>query len=89
MVRHEGHLDEVVRVRSIYKDLDQCEVHIGFDVYTAFYPYEELAELRDKDVSYVLRKDLVNGVETLVITEITMLSVVQTVKENTGVNYVR
>lgn len=85
MVRHEGHVDKVSCVKKIYSDLDQCEVRIGFDTYTAFYPFSELQELQDKDVSYVLRKDIVDGKDALVITEITLLAVVQTVKENSGV----
>ena len=85
MTKHQGHLDDVIRVRSVYTDLDQCELKIGFDTYTAFYPYAELLELKGQDVTYVLRKDIVNGIETLVITEITQLAVVQTVAENKGV----
>ena len=85
MTKHQGHLDDVIRVRSVYADLDQCELKIGFDTYTAFYPYSELLELKGQDVTYILRKDIVNGLETLVITEITQLAVVQTVAENKGV----
>lgn len=85
MVKHEGHLDDVIRVRQIFSDLDECQLKIGFDTYTAFYPFSELAPMKGQDVNYVLRKDIVNGKETLVITEITELSLVHTVEANKGV----
>ena len=85
MVRQTGTVDSVTLVRKIYTDLDQCEVRVGFDTYTAFYPFEELSALQGKDVSYVLRKDMVNGVEVLVITEITLLAVVNTVQSTENV----
>ena len=85
MIRHEGHVDKVIRVAGIYADLDECQVQIGFDTYTAFYPYAELLQLQDQDVVYVLRKDIVHGVETLVITEITLLNVVNTVERTDNV----
>lgn len=85
MVRHEGHVDKVSRVKKIYSDLDQCEVQIGFDTYTAFYPFSELQEMQGKDVTYILRRDIVDGKEALVITEITVHELVHTVQENSGV----
>ena len=80
MVKRRGTVDKVTLVRQIYKDLDQCELTIGFDTYTAFYPYSELEGFQGKEVSFVLRPDLVNGLEVLVITEITLMSVVNTVE---------
>ena len=85
MVRQKGTVESVTLIRKIYTDLDQCEVRIGFDTYTAFYSFAELQELQGKDVSYVLRKDIVNGLEVLVITEITLLAAVNVVERTENV----
>lgn len=80
MVKRKGTVDKVTLIRNIYTDLDECELTIGFDTYKAFYPYSDLEGFQGKEVSFVSRPDVVNGLYVLVITEITLLSVVNTVE---------
>lgn len=75
----EGKVESVTLEKSISSDLDQCRIVIGFDSIVAFYPFSELSNFIGRDVRYDVRPDIVSGVPETVLSEIILVSEVQTV----------
>lgn len=75
----EGKVESVTLERTISSDLDQCRIVIDFDSIVAFYPFSELSNYIGKDVRYDVRPDIVSGVPETVLSEIVLVSEIQTV----------
>lgn len=75
----EGKVDSVTLEKTIDGDLDQCRVMIDFEYVVAFYPFSELSEFIGKDVRYDTRPDMVDGIKQTVLSEIVLVSEIQTV----------
>lgn len=75
----EGKVESVELIKNIEPGLDQCKIVIDFDAITAFYPFSELVEFIGKDVRYDIRPDVVEGIRDVVLSEIVLVSEIQTV----------
>lgn len=77
--RLQGKVTRITLIENVGESLDLCEIQIDFDVLKIFYDYNELMEYQNCDVSYTTRKDVVKGVEDLVVCELVKLATIQTV----------
>lgn len=77
--RLQGHVEQITRIRQVGTSLDLCSIRIGFDDLKIFYDYNDLVDFLNCDVQYTTRRDVVNGIEDLVVCELVKLSTIQTV----------
>ena len=77
--RLQGHVDRITRIKSVGQSLDLCEIRIGFDELKIFYDYNDLMDFLNCDVQYTTRRDVVEGIQDLVVCELVKLSTIQTV----------
>lgn len=75
----EGTVESVKLIKTITGGLDMCSIVIDFDEYIAFYPFAELSTFLQERVRYDTRPDMVEGVIRNVLTDIILVSEVQTI----------
>lgn len=86
--RLQGRVENISIIRHLKDNLDLCEIQIDFDTLKIFYDANELMQFINKDVTYTVRPDVVDGVATEVICELAILTTIQTVSSSENVKLI-